>query len=224
MLRRKIWDAAPRILPPTIMSWANGPPPSQWRLPIDDELIRLASRGHRPCIRSDLEILSEFPTLKWNGPYRAARFYLYGFLWFGMKDNTALHVRSNRNTQRTVDLLRHIQESIHAYVDAIEGHNRKRLKFPTATSQETAWDKNFEALKSAVANAEFLEKNAQDALGDYEKGGRPPVYWKSDLVSELAELWRIMARCFERFELIICYFRFSRLGKLSERVAGTLLG
>jgi hypothetical protein len=92
-----------------------------------------------------------------------------------------------------IDLLRDIQISIHVYVDTIEGlYDSKRLKFRAETSRKTAWEKNFEALKKAIGNAEFLEKTAQKVLGDYEKGGRPQAYWKSDFVSRLAELWRIM--------------------------------
>ena len=63
------------------------------------------------------------------------------------------------------------------------------MKFRAETSRKTAWDKNFEALKKAIGNAEFLEK---DALGDRGKGGRPPAHWKSEFVSMLAEWWRIM--------------------------------
>ena len=174
------------------MGWTNDPPPILWRLPIDHELMLLASRERRPCIRSDSAILAEFPTLNWDGPYRAARFYLYGFLWFGMEDSTALRVRSNRNIQTIIDLLRDIQISIRVYVDTIEGLYDPKRWCRAETSRKTAWDKNFEALKKAIGNAEFLEKIAQKALGDYEKGGRPPAYWKSDFVSQLAELWRIM--------------------------------
>jgi hypothetical protein len=55
-----------------------------------------------------------------------------------------------------------------------------------------AWYENFLAVKKAIGNAEFLEQFARESLGGAEKGGRPPIYWKSDFVLDLAELWRIM--------------------------------
>jgi hypothetical protein len=55
-----------------------------------------------------------------------------------------------------------------------------------------AWYKNFLALKRAIGNAEFLEQFARESLAGTEKGGHPPIFWKSDFVSGLAELWRIM--------------------------------
>jgi hypothetical protein len=196
MLREKVEAAGPRLIPPTIMSWANGLPPHQCRLPIDDVLTILVRRKHRPFIRSDTVILAEFPTLNWDGPYRTARYYLHGFLMFGMHDQTIFHTQRMRITKAMIKLLRDIQISIHVYVDTNEEVNDlKTLQSDARTAEERAWHRNFDALKKAIRNAEFLEKVAQSTLRDYEKGGRPPAYWKSNFVSTLAELWRVMTGC-----------------------------
>jgi hypothetical protein len=72
--------AGSRLIPPTVMDWANGPPPTQWRLPIDKDLMSLVSRKRGPVIRSDSAIVAEFTSLDWDGPYRAVRFFLFDFL------------------------------------------------------------------------------------------------------------------------------------------------
>lgn len=185
-LRQKVLAAAHRITPTTMMSWGNGPPPVRWRLEIDDELMRLASRKRHPCIRSDLAILAEFPMLKWNGPYLAAKFFLYGYLVTGMVDPASI-VRVIRSIQTDIDLLRDIQKSIQGYVDKTEGTDLTTLLYYQNTG-----DINYAALKKAIGNAEILEKEAQEVLGARKKGGRPPAHWKSTFVWWLAELWRIM--------------------------------
>jgi hypothetical protein len=76
-----------------MMNWANGPPPTKWILPIDDELMRLARRQRSPVIRSDSAILDEFPTLNWDGPYRAVRFFLFDFSIRRPDDPAAKNVR-----------------------------------------------------------------------------------------------------------------------------------
>jgi hypothetical protein len=98
MLKEKVLAVGPRLIPTTIISWANSLPPNQCRLPIDDELTILARRKRRPFIRSDPVILAEFPTLNWDGPYRATRYYLFGFshVWNG-RPNKVPHAR---NTER----------------------------------------------------------------------------------------------------------------------------
>jgi hypothetical protein len=178
------------------MDWPNGPPPPRWRLWIDDEIIINIARGKRqPCIRSDPTILAEFPTLHWDGPYRAVRFYLFGFLMFGMHDNMATRNRRISATKAVIDLLRDIKLSIDVYVEVMEDVyevTKNKTAWQKINKRQDVWYKNFSALKKALSNAEFLESVAQKSLGDSEKGGRPPMPWKTNFVSELAQLWRIM--------------------------------
>jgi hypothetical protein len=197
VLRDRVWAARPRLIPPTIMDWPNGPPPPRWRLSIDDEIINMARGKRQPCIRSDPTILAEFPTLHWDGPYRAVRFYLFGFMMFGMHDNMATPNR-RRAAKAVIALLRDIKLSIHAYVDVMETVY-EATKNKTASQKinkgQYLWYENFNALKKALGNAEFLESVARKSLVNSKKGGRPPMPWKADFVSGLAELWRIMTGC-----------------------------
>ena len=175
------------------MSWADGPPPAQYRLPIDDELMLLAGENCRLGLRSRSVILSEFPTLNWDGPYRAARYYLYEFSMIGIYDDDTKYQRNRiKNNKAYIDLLSDIQISIRRYVEKIENLYLKGTPSFEQNSREMAWYENFLALKKAIGNAEFLEQFARESLGGAENGGRPPIYWKSDFVLNLAELWRIM--------------------------------
>jgi hypothetical protein len=113
--------ARPRLIPPTIMSWADGPPPAQYRLPIDDELMLLAGENRRLGLRSCSVILTEFPTLNWDGPYRAARYYLYHFSRVEIYDDDTEYQRNRiENNKAYIDLLGDIQISIRRYVEKIE--------------------------------------------------------------------------------------------------------
>jgi hypothetical protein len=80
---------------------------------------------------------------------------------FRMEDATMSRMRGIRNAKAMIKLLRDIQTSIDVYVDAIEErYGPKELK----SGQE--WYRNFDALKKAIRNAEFLEKIARSSLGD----------------------------------------------------------
>jgi hypothetical protein len=192
-----IWKAAPRLVPPTIVDWADSPPPPEYRLPIDDELMLLADENRRLGLRSRSAILAEFPTLNWDGPYRAVRYYLYRFSTFGIHDDyTEDHRNRMKEIKADIHLLSDIQISICLYVDKIENlyptlSFERTLSFEK-NSRQMAWYENFIALKGAIGNAEFLEQSARESLARYGKGGRPAIYWKSDFVLGLAELWRII--------------------------------
>jgi hypothetical protein len=189
-LLEMIRKAAPRLIPPTIMDWADGPPLTQHRLPIDDEILRLADENLRQGRRSRSAILAEFPALNWDGPYRAARYYLYEFATVGIWDDDLEAQRNTiKNHKAYIHLLGDIQKSIRLYVEKVD--LKGTFSFDN-NSREMAWYENFVALKRAIGNAEFLEQFAREFLAGYEKTGRPPIYWKSDFVSDLAELWRIM--------------------------------
>jgi hypothetical protein len=192
-LLKMVRKAAPRLIPPTIMSWADGPPPTEYRLPIDNELMLLADEKHRPSLRSPSAILVEYPMLKWDGPYRSARYYLYEFSTFGIYDDDTEYRRNRiRNNKAYIHLLSDIQISIRLYVEKIENLYLKGTPSFEKNSREMAWYENFLALKKAIGSAEFLEQLARESLAGHEKGGRPPIYWKTDFVLNLAELWRIM--------------------------------
>jgi hypothetical protein len=192
-LLKKVWKAARRLIPPTMMSWADGLPPTEYRLPIDDELMLLADENRRPGLRSPSAILAEFPALKWDGPHRAARYYLYDFSTSGIYDDDTEYQRNRIKTNKAhIDLLNDIRICIRRYVEKIEKLYLKATPSFEQNSREMAWYENFLALKKAIGNAEFLEQFARESLGGAEKGGRPPIYWKSNFVSDLAELWRIM--------------------------------
>jgi hypothetical protein len=189
-LLKKVRKAAPRLIPPTIMSWEDGPPPTEYRLPIDDELRLLADENRRPGLRSPSAILVEFPTLNWDGPYRAARYYLYDFSTGGIYDDDTECQRNWIKTNKAhIDLLSDVQISLRRYVEKIDLKGTPSFE---QNSRWIAWYENFLALKKAIGNAEFLEQFARESLGGAEKGGRPPIYWKSGFVLDLAELWRIM--------------------------------
>jgi hypothetical protein len=153
----------------------------------------LAGENRRPGLRSPSAILVEFPALKWDGPHRAARYYLYNFSTVGIYDDDTEYQRNRiKSTKAHIDLLNDIRISIRRYVEKIEEFYLKGTPSFQQNSREMAWYENFVALKEAIGNAEFLEKFARESLGGAEKGGRPPIYWKSDFVSDLAELWRVM--------------------------------
>ena len=182
--------AASRFTPPTMMDWGNGPPPTQWRLPIDDELMRLARRQRRPVIRSDSTILAEFPTLNWDGPYRAVRFFLFDFS-IRRPDDPAPKKRMREVTEAHLNLFRDICKSIRAYMDRED----KLLVIALAQgpSQRDEFIKGDEVLNMAMRKVEFLAKLTQESLRNQKRGGgRPPTLWKSDFVSGLANLWRIV--------------------------------
>ena len=123
---------------------------------IDDELMLLASRERHPCIRSDSAILAEFPTLKWNGPYRAAK-YLFIRISRGLEWKTIRRCDCSSRTgtfRLIIDLLRDIQISIQGYVDTIEGlYGSKEINSAQRLPGRRRGDKNFEALKKAIGNA-----------------------------------------------------------------------
>ena len=150
----------------------------------------LAGENCRLSLRSRSVILTEFPTLNWDGPYRAARYYLYEFSASGIYDDDTEYQRNKIKTNKAyIDLLSDIQISIRRYVEKIDLKGTPSFE---QNSRWIAWYENFLALKKAIGNAEFLEQFARESLGGAEKGGRPPIYWKSGFVSDLAELWRIM--------------------------------
>jgi hypothetical protein len=170
------------------MGWGNGPPPTKWRLPVDDELMRLARRERRPVIRSDSAILAEFPTLNWDGPYCAVRFFLFHFS-IRRPDDRAPKKYMREATETHLNLFRGIHESIRAYMD------RENKLFIVALSEgQTAEFIESEAVfDRAMHKAEFLVKHIQEILRTQKSdGGRPPTLWKSDFVSGLANLWRIV--------------------------------
>jgi len=86
-----------------------------------------------------------------------------------------------------IKLLTDIQRSIHVFVDVME-----EAYGPEVLQSRKEWYRNFDALKKSIRNAEFLEKIARSSFQGYEKGGRPPASWKSNFVSELGQLWRVM--------------------------------
>jgi hypothetical protein len=186
--------AAPSaLIPPTIMSWSNGPPPTQWRLPVDDELMLLARRRRSPCIRSDSTILAEFPTLDWDGPYRATRYFFYHFYAFTFINLLPLRRKLVEESEANVQLLRNIQESIRVYVKKMEQPPRQAHSLLLyALWQHADWLKNLQVLRMTIGNADSLEQIVQEIIKENKKNGRPPKYWKSSFVSGLAKLWRIM--------------------------------
>jgi hypothetical protein len=181
--------AASRFTPPTIMDWANGPPPPEWRLPIDDELMHLARRQRRPVIRSDSAILAEFPALNWDGPYRAVRFFLFDFP-IRRLDDAAPKKREIEAAETHLNLIRDIRESIRVYMDKMG-----RLEFfpalPTKPSKLDEYMKGVRVLEMAMHNIEIMAKLTRRGLRKQNRGGRPPDLWKWDFVSGLANLWRI---------------------------------
>jgi hypothetical protein len=175
--------------------WANGHPPPQLRLPIDEELMRLAGRQRSPAIRSDSAILTEFPTLNWDGPYRATRFLLYCFCVFRGTRDYAIPRHILQEAKTHINLLRDIRKSVRVYVDKSDElfPLRNTLVAMDEPSREKEWQENFLLLKLvAVRTVEILEEITQDALRKHNKSGRPPTSWKSDFVWWLANLWRIV--------------------------------
>jgi hypothetical protein len=152
--------AGSRLIPPTMMDWEKGPPPSQWRLPIDEELMLLVSRKRRPVIRSESAIVAEFPSLDWDGPYRAVRFFLFDF-WLRRRDwDTSLAQKRKilKQAEAHVDLLSDVRKSIRTYLDEIEnGH--VYLFFSTKKGQRLGeWLSTTRSLPAAVTKIERLGK------------------------------------------------------------------
>jgi hypothetical protein len=171
-----------------MMDWGNGPPPTKWRLPIDDELLCLARRERRPVIRSDSAILAEFPTLNWDGPYRAVRFFLFDFS-IRRPDDPAPKKHMREATEAHLNLFRDIRESIRAYMD----RENKLFLIALAQGPSQLDEKGDEVLNMAMRTVEVLAKFTQESLRNQKRdGGRPPTLWKSDFVSGLANLWRIV--------------------------------
>jgi hypothetical protein len=175
------------LIPPTIADWSNEPPPTEWRLPIDEELRGLACRKHSPIVRSNSVILAEFPTLDWDGPYRAMRYFLWHFSAFTFINILPLQTKLLNESKTQVHLLRDIQKLIHSYVTKMEQSYTK-----TTLSERTGWLKHLELLRSGIDSAEVLEQVAQDIIKQYKKTGRPPKLWKSSFISGLGKIWRIM--------------------------------
>jgi hypothetical protein len=188
-----LWATAFRLIPPTMTGWGNDPPPPQLSLPVDDELTRLVHRRRSPRIRTDSAILAEFPALNWDGPYRAARLFLFFFSISVRMDETAYLRKIAKETKAHIDLLNDIRKSIRAYTDEIDRPFAQRNLFSLAgPSQLKEWNKNSLALRTAISNVEILEKITQEALRANQRDGRPPDLWKLDFVTGLAYLWRIM--------------------------------
>jgi hypothetical protein len=183
-----------------MMDWANGPPPSQWRLLIDEELMLLVSRKRGPVIRSDSAIVAEFPSLDWDGPYRAVRFFLFDFwLLRGRWDSgTARRRKILKQAEAHIDLLGDIRNSIRTYLDEIESEDLLAIYLLALAKQKQdgplleEWLSNVRSLQAAVTNVERLEKFTEGAVRDDKKNGRPPNFSKSYFVTGLANLWRIM--------------------------------
>lgn len=185
--------AESRLIPPTMMDWASGPPPSRWRLPIDEELTRLVRRTRAPAIRSDSAIVAEFPSLTWDGPYRAVRYVLFDLYRKseGMDSHIALLRKILKQTEAHIVLLSDVSESIRTYI----GDEHKSwliLLARSPASQWTEWWSATKSLQAAVTNVERLKQLTEDALRELKKNGRPPNRSKSLFVERLADLWRIM--------------------------------
>jgi hypothetical protein len=173
-----------------MMDWGNGPPPTKWRLPIDDELMRLARRQRRPVIRSDSAILAEFPMLNWDGPCRAVRFFLFDFS-IRRPDDPAPKKHMREATETHLNLFRDIHESIRAYRD--RDNQYFFITLAPEPSQLDEFFKGHEVLNMAMRQVEVLMKLTQESLRNHKTdAGRPPTLWKSDFVSGLANLWRIV--------------------------------
>jgi hypothetical protein len=186
--------------------WANGPPPAQSRLPVDDELMLLARRKRRPIIRSDTAILAEFPSVDWDGPYRAARLFLFYFyiLRQGWDSDSAYRRNVFRQAEAHIDLLSDIRKSMRIYLDEIKSDPHSIFVLAVAKDgsrlEEVAkdgsrlkeWIKDVRSLRTAHTKVGRLEKFTEEAVRDEKKSGRPPDYSKSHFVTGLANLWRIM--------------------------------
>jgi hypothetical protein len=191
--------ATSRLIPATMMSWPNGLPPARWRLPIDDELTLLTRRKRSPVVRGDSVIQAEFPALNWDGPYRAARFVLFEFFVLRLPENAAYRrVWIIKEAEAHLGLICDIQKSVCAYVDAIDGSFHKPDYLSPGPrrlpgSRQSEFFKNFAQLQvMGITVVEILERITREFLRNNKKGGRPPALWKSDFVTALANLWRIM--------------------------------
>jgi hypothetical protein len=149
-------------------------------------------------MRSDSAISAEFPSLNWDGPYRAARFFLFSFYdlrrdW----DSDSAHRRKIlKQAEAHVGLLSDVRKSIRTYLDEIESEDLLAVYVLALAKQDGSrleeWLSNFRSLQAAITNVEHLKKFTEDALRDQEKNGRPLNYSKSHFVTGLANLWRIM--------------------------------
>jgi hypothetical protein len=192
----RVARASSLFIPSTMTDWANGPPPAQSRLPIDDELMLLARRKRRPVIRSDSAILAEFLSLDWDGPYRAARFFLFYFyiLRHDWDSDSAYRRKVFKQAEVHIDLLSDIRKFMRIYLDEIKSdpHAIYVLAVAKDGSRLKEWIKDFRSLRTAVTKVGRLEKFTEEAVRDEKKNGRPPNYSKSHFVTGLANLWRIM--------------------------------
>ena len=138
--------------------WGNDPPPPQLSLPVDDELTRLVHRRRSPRIRSDSAILAEFPALNWDGPYRAARLFLFFFSISVRMDETAYLRKIAKETKAHIELLNDIRKSIRAYTDEIDRPFAQQNLFSLAgPSQLKEWNKNSLSLRTAISNRAGLK-------------------------------------------------------------------
>jgi hypothetical protein len=171
------------------MDWADGRPPSQCRLPIDSELMLLVSRRRKPVIRDDSAIVAEFPSLEWDGPYRAVRFFLFEYFLNkqGLDTGSERRRKILQQAEAHMDLLSDAGKSIDTYLDDTEGEYV--LLFDSRLGE---WYRIKRSLRAAVTKIERLKKFTQDALTTHKKDGRPQNYSKSYFVRGLANLWRIM--------------------------------
>jgi hypothetical protein len=158
----------------------------------------LVGRKRRPVVRSDATILAEFLSLDWDGPYRAVRFFLFGF-WLQRRDwdsDSAHRRKILKQAKAHIDLLSDVRKSIRTYVDQNERENLLAICVLALAKQDgpwlEEWFSNFRSLQAAITNVERLKKFTEDALRDEKKGGRPQNYSKSHFVTGLANLWRIM--------------------------------
>jgi hypothetical protein len=174
-----------------MMDWANGHPPSQWSLPVDDELTLLVHRRRSPRIRSDSVVLAEFPSLDWDGPYRAVRLFLFAFSISCRMDESAYLKKIVKETEAHLNLLGDIRKSTRAYIDESQFAQRNLFSLG-GSSRLKEWVKSFDSLRMAITNVEILEEITRRALKGNKRDGRPPDLWKSDFVTGLANLWRIM--------------------------------
>ena len=154
----------------------------------------LVSRKRRPVIRSDSAIVAEFPSLDWDGPFRAVRFFLFAF-WLDRRDwesRLAQKRKTLKQAEAHIALLSDVRKSVRTYLDEIE--NGPFLLFASTKKGQRLgeWLSTTRSLHSAVIKIERLETFTKDALADQKKNGRPPNYSKSHFVTGLANLWRIM--------------------------------
>jgi hypothetical protein len=182
-----------RCIPLTITAWANGPPLSQWRLPIDEELTRLVRRKRGPVIRNDSAVVAEFPSLNWDGPYRAIRYFLYHFGTFApmhLLDITKIVIKK---TGTQINLLNDIRKSIQAYLDELEKPYSLVLLDIAEPLQSEEWSESVSLLrKVAISKIGFMEETIRQVIESKKQEGRPPYLWKAEFVAGLANLWRVM--------------------------------